>query len=164
MVHVCFGIHEKCSKTTRSAVITQWKNMKKLGKLCISCRIYGTCVFWYTCEMYQKYMFLQWKYSKNTVKTLEKLCISCRIYGACVFCIHVKCTKSTCFCSEIIVKTHENTSKPVHFMSNIWDMCILVYMWNVQKLHVSAVKTHENISKTVHFMYNIWQICILVYM
>jgi hypothetical protein len=87
------------------------------------------------------------------------------------FDIHVKCTKSTCFCSENTVKTYENTSKPVHFRYNIWYMCILVYVWNVPKVHVSAVKTqwkhmktHENTSKTVHFMYYIWYMCILVYM
>jgi hypothetical protein len=39
------------------------------------------------------------------------------------------------------VKTHENTSKTVHFMYNIWYMCILVYMRNIPKVHVSAVKT-----------------------
>jgi hypothetical protein len=66
--------------------------------------------------------------------------------------------------SENTVKTHENTSKPVHFMENIWDMCILVYMWNLPKVHVSAVKTHENTSKTVYFMQNIWYMCIFVYM
>jgi hypothetical protein len=42
-----------------SAVKTKWKPMKTLAKLCISCIIYGICVFWYTCEMYQNYMFLQ---------------------------------------------------------------------------------------------------------
>jgi hypothetical protein len=60
-----------------SAAKTQWKHMKTLAKLCISCRINGTCVFWY---------------------------------------LRVKCTESTCFCSENTVKAHENTSKNVHFM------------------------------------------------
>jgi AMMECR1 domain-containing protein len=71
-----------------SAVKTQWKHMKTLANLCISCRIYGTCVFWYTREMYKKFMFLQWKHSENTwkhMKTLANYCISCGIYGTCVF-------------------------------------------------------------------------------
>jgi hypothetical protein len=85
-------------KVNVSAVKAQWKHMKTLAKLCISCRIYGTCVFWYTCVMYKKLMFQQWKQSANTSKTM-------------------------------------------HFMWNIWYMCILVYMWNEPKIHVSAVKT-----------------------
>jgi hypothetical protein len=54
-----------------SAVKTQSKYMKTLSKLCITCRIYGTCVFWYTCEIYKKYMFLEWKQSENTSKTVH---------------------------------------------------------------------------------------------
>ena len=65
------------------------------------------------------------------------------------FCIHVKCTKSTCFCSENTVKTHENTSKTVHFMYKVWYMYIFVYMWNVPKVHVSAVKTQWKRMKTL---------------
>jgi hypothetical protein len=76
------------------------------------------------------------------MKTLAKQCISCRIYDTCVFkYIYVICTKSTCFCSENSVKTHEKTSKTVHFMKNIWYMCILVYMWNELEVYVFAVKT-----------------------
>jgi hypothetical protein len=100
MVHVYFGIHVIstkstcfCSENTVKTHENTWKHMKTLAKLCISCIIYGTCVFWYTCEMYQIYMFLQWKHSENTWKHM---------------------------------KTHENTSKTVHFMYNIWFMCNLV--------------------------------------
>jgi hypothetical protein len=63
--------------------------------------------------------------------------------------IHMKCTKSQCFCSENTVKTHENTSKTVHFMFYIWYMCILVFMWNVPKVHVSAVKPQWKHMKTI---------------
>jgi hypothetical protein len=42
---------------------------------CTAYMTYSTCVFWYTCEMYQKYMFLQWKHSEkhseNTSKTVH---------------------------------------------------------------------------------------------
>jgi hypothetical protein len=98
-----------------SAMKTQWKHMKTLAKLCISCIIYCTCVFWYKCEMYQKYMFLQRKHSENTWKHM---------------------------------KTHENTRKTVYFMYNILYMCILIYIWNVPKVHVSAVKTQWKHMKT----------------
>jgi hypothetical protein len=54
-----------------SAVKTQWKHMKTLEKQCISCVKYDTCVFLYKCEMYQNYMFPQWKHNENTVKTHE---------------------------------------------------------------------------------------------
>ena len=76
------------------------------------------------------------------------------------FCIHVKCTKSTCFCSENTVKTHENTSKTVHFMYKIWYMCILVYMF----LQLKHLKKHKNTSERVHSMYEVWYMCIFVYM
>jgi hypothetical protein len=83
------------------------------------------------------------------MKTLAKLYISYRIYGTCVFWyIHVTRTKGTCFCSKNTVKTHENTSKTVHFMLNIWYMCISVYKWNVPNMHVSAVKTQWKHMKT----------------
>jgi hypothetical protein len=42
----------KVPKVHVSARNTQRELMKTLAKLCLSCRIYGTCVFWYTCEMY----------------------------------------------------------------------------------------------------------------
>jgi hypothetical protein len=34
-------------------------------------------------------------------------------------CIYVKCMKSSCFCSANTVETHENVSKPVHFMFEV---------------------------------------------
>jgi hypothetical protein len=57
------------------------------------------------------------------------------------FCNHVKCIQRICFCIEIKVKTDENNSKTVHFMSEVLSMCILIYMWNVPKVLVSTVKT-----------------------
>jgi hypothetical protein len=60
MVHVYFGkFMSNVPKVHVSAVKTQLKHMKKLAKLWISCRIYGTSVFWYTCKIYETYMILQ---------------------------------------------------------------------------------------------------------
>jgi hypothetical protein len=120
-----FSIHVKCTKSTcfcsENTIKTHeniWIHMKTLAKLCVLCIIYGTCVFWYTCEMYQKYIFLQWKYMKTHENTWKHM------------------------------KTNENTSKTVHFMYNIWYMSILVYMWNIPKVLVSAVKTQLKHMKT----------------
>ena len=80
----------------------------------------------------------QWKH----MKTLAKQCIPCIKYGTCVFAYK-------CFCSEKTVKTHENTSKTVHFIYKVWNMCIFGYMYHVPKVHVSAVKTQWKHMKTL---------------
>jgi hypothetical protein len=91
--------------------------MKTLAKLCSSCRIYGTCVFWYIHVKCTKRTCFG---SKNTVQTHENNKQYCAFHGEYMvhvyFGIHVKCTKNKCFWSKNTVKTHENTSKTVHFM------------------------------------------------
>jgi hypothetical protein len=136
-------------KVNVSAVKTHWKQIKTLAKLCISCIIYGTFVFWYTCEMYHKYMFLPWKHNENTLKHKQNRAFHVLYMVHVYFGIHVKCTKSTCFCRENTLKAHRNTTKPVHFMYNIWHMFILGHMWNVPKGHVSAVKKQLTHLKTL---------------
>jgi hypothetical protein len=127
--------------------------VKTLGKQCFSFTKYGTCVFWYVYEMNQKYMFLQWKHCKNTWIHWQNSAFHVSSMVHVFSNIHVRCTKSTCLCSKNTVKTHKNTSKTVDFIYNVWHMCIIVYMWNESKVHVSEVNTNENTSKTVHFMY-----------
>jgi hypothetical protein len=121
-------------------------------------------VYLYFC-MHVKCTKGTWFCSENTVKTLAKLCIPCILYGTCVFLYTYEMNQRYMILQW---KHSKNTSKTVHFMYNIWYMCIFVYMWNVPRVHFSLVKTQwkhsENISKTVHFMYNIWYTCIFVCM
>jgi hypothetical protein len=59
---------ENVPKVHVSAVKTHWKHIKILAKLCISCRIQGSCVFEYIYVIFNKSTCF---YSENTVKTNE---------------------------------------------------------------------------------------------
>jgi hypothetical protein len=64
------------------------------------------------------------------------------------FCVHMKWTKSTCFCCENLGETHENTTKTVNFMCKVDKKCILVQMGYEPKVKNFSVKTLRKHMKT----------------
>jgi hypothetical protein len=64
-------------------------------------------------------------------------------------CIPLKGTKNTCWCSLNLVKTHENTSKTVYYMYEVYFMCILVYIGNKPQAHVLILKNLRKYMKTL---------------